>query len=109
MKKVKLDKRYAGYEAFKWGIDFYMGSRRKTETLAKFNLIRNWCTDIWSQSCEIENYLEFYHELKDTKNHGYVPNAHWAWKSSSENFKAWRIYLHTDEELALFVLRWGTV
>ena len=108
MNKVKLDKRFAGYVAFKWGIDFAIPGRNRTVALATFNQVRDWCTATWGQSCEIENYLDFIYEPNKDKNlHTYEPNNHWAWKSSTESFKSWRIYFKTDDELSLFTLRWG--
>ena len=106
LKTVKIRKtsaNYKGYEYFSHvaNIDGYY----KTEDKIYFCSIRDWCTEQWGPSIE----LELYHEIKLLSGFDimtmtkYPLNSHWAWKTSFNDLK---IYLCTETEAAWFKLKW---
>lgn len=86
MKIIKLDKRYAGADYFKYGVPFYRNNKDK------FIEIREWCWQTFGPSCELEHY------------HFYTEPKVWAWEVSQWNT---RIYFKTDKELNWFRLKYG--
>jgi hypothetical protein len=60
---------------------------------------REWCWNTWGPSKEV---LEF--GSNDVFDNKFCSNAHWCWQN--EQYVV-RIYLKSDDEAALFMLRWA--
>jgi hypothetical protein len=88
MNSHKLDRRFAGYNNFKYCSEF---ARVEVQ---KFQDIRIWCWDTWGPSCELSKYTKLD-----------IQNPAWCWASTE-----WytRIYFATDAEYSWFLLKWGT-
>ena len=87
---LKLDRRFKGYNDFKYAIDPVWGPPSHMQVMydRSFITLRTWCWATWGPSLEM--YLSEYN------------NTHWVW--DSENNRR-RIYLRGDEELMLFRLK----
>ena len=84
MKTITLDKRYNGFEFFKYAVNFHRSEKNQ------FIAIRNWCWQTWGPSCEIENF-------------SLAKDPVWAWESSQWNT---RLYFQSEKELNWYNLKW---
>ena len=87
MNIIKLDGRYSGCHHWKYLVEF--------NDTTKMFAVRNWCWEVWGASCEREYWF------KDPN-----ANQHWSW-SSSDQFR--RIYLRTDTDLSIYMLKFHHV
>lgn len=94
----KLDGRFVGHQYFKYRI--YFSSVGKTNRFLQFVDIRNWLWDTYGSSSERDIILY----LEDFKNTAF--NKKWAWHVDDKSRDNVYIYLASDEELALFKLKW---
>lgn len=107
--QIKLDARYKGYPQWEYCINrpertskfFQAGTRY--ESMQIFFQWRRWCWETWGPSKELSEWLDD----ATTPRTVIAPedhNPHWCWLN--DQF-ATRIYLRTDAELTLFLLRWA--
>ena len=97
-KFIKLDKRHTGEVHFDYYIPFNRYSNGTNNQ--SFYIYRNWCWETWGSSKELVYWL------KDEK-YPIIPvshNDHWCWQNDEY---ATRIYLSTEKELSIFLLKWG--
>ena len=101
----KLDRRNTGY-----GIWTYYINKPRTgssivfglhESYQKFHEWRNWCWQTWGPSKELPSWLE---DLRNPNTIAVSHNENWCWQN--DQF-ATRIYLRTDKDLSLFLLKWS--
>ena len=103
-KFTKIDKRHKGYSYFEFYTDWFYEPWYSNHALSlqRFYMIRDWCWQTWGSSKEINNWItdvnyEFQYDL-------HSQNEHWSW--GHEDLKP-RIYLRTEKELSLYLLKWG--
>lgn len=95
----KLDKRHTGYGYFKHAVSyrylqsFYNGKQQ-------FFLHRNWFWETYGPSKEIYDWLK---DISKNAATAESHNEHWAWQNDEHEC---RIFLRTDAELAMFLLKW---
>lgn len=65
---------------------------------------RNWCWENWGASKEVHHWLEDIRETSGLRMPAESHNNHWAWQNDDYNC---RIFLKTDSEAGLFLLKWG--
>ena len=97
LKLVKLDRRHAGYGV--WG--YYVERPRYLalrESKQIFYSWREWCWSTWGASKEMENFDHY-----DMFDGLHCSNSRWSWISDVRN----RIFLRSDQEASVFVLRWS--
>lgn len=94
---VKLDGRYRGSDHFRWMID--CGANRLA-----FLKIREWCTEAWGLSEELELWEHLWYGVSDDTRH--LANPHWAWLFDTNHPVKCKIYIRDDEELAWYKLKW---
>lgn len=105
-KFTKIDKRNTAYSYFDFycecGLDISIGQR---PSFQKFFLIREWCWNTWGSSKELHNWIDDQNALKYNPSMFILhsQNEHWSW--GNENYKP-RIYLRTEKELSLYLLKW---
>ena len=97
---IKLDGRYAGFDVFKYRVQFVKppyGSQSltfwETEIYNNFCNVRNWCLETYGNSCE-----------RDMRANIEAPNSQWAWHVNL-NTKDLYIYLQSDKELSFLQLK----
>ena len=93
-KVTKLDRRYNGHQNFAYMAEPHvarltMPFPRNMKTLM-FCHLREWCWSQWGPSCELH-----LHRLNGSK------DVDWCWESE---YNKLRIYIRSDEQLALFTL-----
>lgn len=102
----KLDKRNTGHGYWKYYVNrsfYYSGN---IVSLYQANQLfyswREWCWSTWGPSKELDAWLEDYRHFPsdNTVSH----NEQWCFQ---HNQFATRIYLRTDKELSMFLLRWS--
>jgi len=102
---TKMDSRYKGFPEFKYCIDgkskFKGIGGKDTSRKELFYLWRIWCWDTWGPSKELNDWLE---DQRDLLHIHIASNHSWCWVN--DDF-ATRIYLRTDSELTLFLLKWA--
>ena len=97
-KFFKLDGRHTGFRHFAYYIPLKYTIDINDQI---FYLYRNWCWETWGPSKELVYWLE------DIRHPMILPvshNAHWAWQNDEY---ATRLYLRTEKELSIFLLKWG--
>lgn len=108
-----MDHRYTGYPKFRYYINVDSKTYLHESThIPIFLNIRDWCTQTWGVSCERNFYLDIfrwkshasYNPDQMTWLAGTDLSKNWCW--STDDYKR-RIYLRSDEELALMLLRWN--
>lgn len=99
----KLDKRNTGFNHWNYYVN---RSVRNTITYPSlyerqqlFFKWREWCWQTWGPSKELEDWLEDTKQDKTPTSH----NEHWCFQNTDY---ATRIYLRSDKELSLFLLKW---
>ena len=97
---IKLDGRFAGFDVFKYRVQFVKPPYRsqsltfwETEIYNNFCTVRNWCLETYGNSCE-----------RDMRVHIETPNPQWAWHVNL-NTKDLYIYLQGDKELSFLQLK----
>lgn len=101
----KLDRRNTGFSDWK----YYVNRPSRSNHIVYLSLYecqqiffswREWCWQTWGPSKELEDWLE------DTRhtNHAVSHNEHWCFQNRDY---ATRIYLRSDKELSMFLLRWS--
>lgn len=101
----KLDRRNTGYG--NW--TYYLNKPRMgnsiifglQESYQKFYEWRNWCWQTWGPSKELQHWLE---DLRNPNQLAVSHNEQWCWQNDEY---ATRIYLRTDKELSIFLLKWS--
>jgi len=71
------------------------------ESYQKFYEWRNWCWQTWGPSKELQHWLE---DLRNPNQLAVSHNEQWCWQNDEY---ATRIYLRTDKELSIFLLKWS--
>lgn len=105
----ELDKRNTGYSYWKYYINrtFYRSRSSNIITLYDstqlFYSWREWCWNTWGSSKELDSWLEDFRHMQSS-NSAISHNEHWCFQ---HNQYATRIYLRTDKELSMFLLRWS--
>lgn len=98
----KTDKRHTGYAEWQYVVIVeqakYSGLFGRGQRILDLNEIRNWCSQTWQASCELELWLVAKINSDPTK-----LNQHWCWHTNYDNFK---IYLRSDKEVNWFKLKW---
>ena len=94
---VKLDGRYRGSDHFRWMMD--CGTNR-----LGFLKIREWCTEAWGLSEELDLWEHLWYGISDDTRH--LANPHWAWLFDTNHPVKCKIYIRDDEELAWYKLKW---
>lgn len=107
MKKIfkKLDKRNTGFGHWTYYIN--RPSRNSLisypslyESQQIFFAWREWCWQTWGPSKELVDWLEDTRQTTEAVSH----NKHWCFQNDQYST---RIYLRTDKELSMFLLRWS--
>lgn len=93
----KLDHRFAGHKHFKYRISW---RTVKHERIVNFIELRNWCWETFGPSNERDIIIY----LAD-KDEGFVRCWSWHIEKDSVRYTPF-IYLATDQEYALFKLKW---
>lgn len=96
-----VDRRFTGYGKWAWIIDVHgdiSGPKNISHRLILFNQIRDWCWSTWGSSCERDKHSTILEHNPNAK-----LNPHWVWNTE---FYHLSLYLKTDQELALFKLKW---
>lgn len=98
---IKLDGRFAGFDKFKYRVQFVKPPYNsqsltfwETEIYNNFCKVRNWCIETYGSACE-RDMLQ-YVSINETNQ--------WAWHVNLNN-KDLYIYLQSDKELALLQLK----
>ena len=102
-KFTKIDKRHTGHSYFEFYTDWFYEPWYSNSALSfqRFCMIRDWCWQTWGSSKEINNWIK---DVNDrSRCELYSQNEHWSW--GNEGFKP-RIYLCTEKELSLYLLKW---
>ena len=86
-KVTRLDARFNGHRRFVYMIKPFILFPIPAKNKSLFVLARNWCWQQWGPSTEL-NLMDAY-------------NPQWVWETT---YNKLRIYLKSDEELALFIL-----
>lgn len=100
----KLDKRNTGHNHWGYYINRPKRHYNSTFTLHQSQQVffnwREWCWSTWGPSKELVDWLEDRRQTTEPVSH----NEHWCFQNDQY---ATRIYLRTDKELSLFLLRWS--
>lgn len=104
----KLDKRNSGYPIWKYYINrprsLFSNRVSLFESNQRFYIWRAWCWETWGPSKELAAWIV------DSQHTGIempeCQNEHWTWISDQYQYIN-RIYLRSDEELSMFILRWS--
>lgn len=94
----KLDRRHNGHGFWKYHITMKYSTTRR-EAKNNFFQMRDWAWATWGSSKELLEWIED----RDYVN-ALCQNEHWSWQSDYYHV---RLYLRTDKELSLFLLRWS--
>ena len=104
---TKLDARYKGYPQWTYCVNrpertsiFYRAGTRY-ESMQIFFQWRRWCWETWGPSKELYEWLD---DMTPRQVGIEDHNDHWCWLNDQYST---RIYLRTDAELTLFLLRWA--
>lgn len=102
----KLDRRNTGY-----GDWAYYINRQPNINIGLFNATqkfyewRNWCWQTWGPSKELVSWFEdLRNQIQNPNLIAISHNEHWCWQHDQY---ATRIYLRTDKELSMFLLKWS--
>jgi hypothetical protein len=93
---TKLDKRHTGNKNWRYMVTWDRRTKYP-EGRKEFYDWRTWCWETWGPSKEIDGYLDMFDGV-------HCENAHWCWESTEYRV---RIFLRTDIEAELFLLRWA--
>lgn len=101
----RLDKRNTGYGHWEYYINRPSRSYRTAfmslyESQQVFFSWREWCWQTWGAGKELDDWLEDLRHTGDPSSH----NEHWCFQNNEYGS---RIYLRTDKELSMFLLRWS--
>lgn len=94
MRIKKLTRQYTGHGSFSHVIDYTI------QDIIQYDQHRQWCWETWGPSCELEFSLRF----RRINPEGW--NAKWAWLADT-SFPKIRIYFGSEQEVAMFILRWS--
>lgn len=94
----KLDTRFAGHQHFKYRVKI-LGDY--VVRYSQYIEIRNWCWETWGSSCERDILIE----LAD-KDESFIRTWSWHAEKYNKRFYEFYIYFATDQEYALFKLKW---
>jgi hypothetical protein len=97
----KTDKRMSGGDRFRYYVDiklvgFPPGS---PNTINKFFELRSWCWETWGPSREVDQY-----HIKKEGWYDQDLSTNWSWINDQHKV---RLYLASDAEAALFMLKWS--
>lgn len=100
----KLDKRNTGFGHWMYYINrpkrYYNSAFTLHQSQQVFFGWREWCWKTWGASKELVDWLEDKRQTTELVSH----NEHWCFQNDQY---ATRIYLRSDKELSLFLLRWS--
>lgn len=88
MRKIQLDRRFSGYDRFKFAIEY-----RSSKDIETYIEHRKWFWDTFGPSCE----LDLHYKVSN-------PNLDWCWELNQ--WKT-RIYVKSDKEMNWFALKWS--
>ena len=97
---TKLDQRHSHSGYFKYMLEFSKSIWIGTGVL-EFDRARRWMNQTWGWSQEVETRATMQVRSKEPGYNADEINLHWAY---SVLYKDYRIYLHSDKELAWFQL-----
>jgi hypothetical protein len=97
---TKLDRRHTGYGHFTYYVKPRV-SYLEYNNKQTFHEWRDWCWETWGSSKEIDEWLRDIRTRTLAKSVSH--NEHWVWQNDEHSC---RIFLRTDAELALFLLKW---
>jgi len=101
-----MDARFKGYPIWKYYIarplrgSNTVGTVTRYESYQLFHAWRDWAWNTWGSSKEMGDWLEDIIHPHLAVSH----NESWCWLNDGNDS---RIYLRTDAELTLFLLRWA--
>jgi hypothetical protein len=101
-----MDARFKGFPIWKYYVarplrgSNTVGITTRYESYQLFHAWREWSWSTWGPSKEIGDWLEDIKHPHLATSH----NASWCWLNDGNDS---RIYLRTDAELTLFLLRWS--
>lgn len=96
---VKLDGRHSGRQSFKYFVT--SEGRDFRSNLLEFQKWRTWAQDTWGHGCDQTWAYYLRSEWPEP--------FHWGWLTDSGKIGSgnkFRLYFKSDEELALFKLKW---
>ena len=99
----KLDRRHTGYGIWKYYINKRIGIGTRDNSNQEFYRWRDWCWQNWGGSKELLEWISDYNKLTVIEKVS-CQNPNWCWFNDRFNS---RIYLRTDEELTMFILKWN--
>jgi|694.fasta_scaffold109734_2 hypothetical protein len=97
---TKLDQRHSHSGYFKYMLEFSKSTWIGTGVL-EFDRARRWMNQTWGWSQEVETRATMQVRSNEPGYNAEEINLHWAY---SVLYKDYRIYLHSDKELAWFQL-----
>lgn len=89
----RLDARMSGFGFFSHGVFFHAGSAGRRE----FSEIRQWCWESWGGTTELDIWQERYGSK--------LANPAWSWQRPEG--RGPRIYLATEREVSMYLLKWS--
>lgn len=107
--QTKMDARYKGYPDWQYFIGRPERTSRFFHTPTRYASMqiflqwRRWCWETWGPSKELTEWLDDVitpRTVVAPEDH----NLHWCWVNDQYST---RIYLRTDSELTLFLLKWA--
>ena len=104
---IELDARYKGYPYWKYLVPrpnrtSFMGVTTRYESVQIFHAWRKWCWVTWGPGKELSDWQE--DQIDRNGIDAVSSNDHWCWVNDAT---CTRIYLHSDAELVMFLLRWA--
>jgi hypothetical protein len=98
---TKLDRRHSGIEFFEYFIT--SRGRDRIPNILEFQQWRDWAQDTWGHGIE----RDWCYALRREISRGDQPARIWGWLTDDNKVgNQPRLYLRSDEELALFKLKW---
>lgn len=101
---TKLDRRNTGFGYWEYYINrpkrAFNSNLSLYECQQTFFSWREWCWQTWGPSKELDDWLEDIRQNKDAVSH----NEYWCFQNRDYST---RIYLKSNKELSLFLLKWS--
>ncbi len=94
---VKTDGRHAANERFQYYVQMQY-SVNYAERLRSFLELRDYCVQIWGNSCERDYYIK----AANAPGVDWL-NKHWCWHTADG---IWRLYFATESDINWFNLKW---